>query len=145
MKPIVILLAALTLSGCGEIKDDRYADYAAARLAGAVERGWVPSFVPHSAYDIRDIHDQDSNAQTLSFRLPTSQIPEMVRPMTLAGDAATAERVVRAAGWTESPAPVVVYAVCAQQRSGALAVNQQTGAAFYQAPVAWPSDPCSAG
>lgn len=145
MKPIVILLAALTLSGCGEIKDDRYADYEAARLAGVVERGWIPDFVPQSAYDIRDIHDQDSNAQTLSFRLPTSQIPEMVQAMTLAEDAATAERVVRAAGWTESPAPVVVYAVCAQARSGALVVNERTGAAFYQAPVAWASAPCSEG
>ncbi len=144
MKAIAIL-ATIAVAACSEVRDERYADYEAAHLAGAVEGGWIPTFVPQDAYALRDIHDLDSNAQTLSFRLPTSQIPEMVRAMTLAEDPATAERVVRAAGWTESPAPVVVYAVCAQERSGALVVNERTGAAFYQAPVAWPSDPCSAG
>ncbi|RZJ18236.1 MAG: hypothetical protein EON91_06015 [Brevundimonas sp.] len=141
----IAILATIAVAACSEVKDERYADYETARLAGAIKRGWIPAFVPQDAYALHDIHDLDSNAQTLSFRLPTSQIPEMVRAMTLAEDAATAERVVRAAGWTESPAPVVVYAVCAQERSGALVVNERTGAAFYQAPVAWPSDPCSAG
>lgn len=140
----IAILAMIATTACSEVRDERYADYEAARLAGAVEGGWIPAFVPENAYALRDIHDLDSNAQTLSFRLPTSQIPEMVRAMPLAEDAATAENVVRAVGWTESRAPAAVYAVCAQERSGALAVDERTGAAFYQVPVAWPSDPCLA-
>lgn len=139
MRPIIILSAAITLSGCGEIKDERYADYEAARLAGAVERGWIPDFVPQSAYDIRDIHDLDSNAQTLNFRAPVSRIPEMVQGMTVATDEATAARIVRVAGWT---AEARVYTVCAQDRSGALAVNERTGEAVFRAPVTWSSYPC---
>ena len=141
MKSIIILSAAITLSGCGEIKDELYADYEAARLAGAVERGWIPDFVPQSAYDIRDIHDLDSNAQTLSFRAPVWQISEMVQGMTVATDEATTARIVRAAGWT---AEARVYAVCAKDRSSALAVNARTGEAVFQAPVTWPLDPCPA-
>lgn len=141
MRPIVILLAAIALSACGEIKDERYADYEAARLAGAVERGWIPAFVPQGASGIRDVHDLDSNAQTLRFQVPPSQVPEMVQGMAVAEDTVTAARIVRAAGWTQSPA-FRAYAVCAQERSGGLAVNERTGEAFFEAPVTWPSDPC---
>jgi len=141
----IAILATIAIVACSEVRDERYADYEAARLTGAVEKGWIPAFVPQDAYALRDIHDLDSNAQTLTFRVPPSQIPAMVQGMIVAEDAATAARIVRAAGWTESPAPVRVYAVCAQERSGALAVNPRTSAAFYQEPVAWPSDPCPAG
>lgn len=139
MKSIIILSAAITLSGCGEIKNERYADFEAARLTGAVEQGWIPDFVPQSANDIRDIHDLDSNAQTLSFRAPVSQIPAMVQGMTVARDEATAARIVKSAGWT---AEVRVYAVCGSERSGALAVNERTGEAVFRAPVTWSSYPC---
>ena len=34
-----------------------YADMREARVAGAIERGWLPGFLPAGAYEIREAHD----------------------------------------------------------------------------------------
>lgn len=46
-----------------------------------MQRGWVRSFGPTSAVEIKDTHDLDSNAQTLLFTVPPSQVTAMVRGM----------------------------------------------------------------
>jgi hypothetical protein len=66
------LLTVLLASGggCSEVVGASYATYADAERAGAVARGWLPSFMPRSATDIREVHDLDTNAQWLRFRVP---------------------------------------------------------------------------
>ncbi len=66
---IAVAVVVYALVVRGEVRAERYADYAAARAAGAVRRGWIPPFVPPSATDIRQVHDLDSNAQWLRFRV----------------------------------------------------------------------------
>jgi hypothetical protein len=47
-----------------------YSTYQDAKQDGAVTRGWIPSFVPTSAFQIHEKHDLDSNAHWLKFRFP---------------------------------------------------------------------------
>ena len=65
----VVTAFALCL-GCGEIRSVTYATYGDAIAAGAQRRGWLPSFVPATATDIREVHDIDTNTQWLRFRVP---------------------------------------------------------------------------
>ena len=62
----VVTAFALCL-GCGEIRSVTYATYGDAIAAGAQRRGWLPSFVPATATDIREVHDIDTNTQWLRF------------------------------------------------------------------------------
>jgi len=65
----VVAIFALCVS-CGEIQSATYPTYADAIAAGAQSRGWLPSFVPATATDIRQVHDIDTNTQWLRFRVP---------------------------------------------------------------------------
>ncbi|MGH7027225.1 hypothetical protein [Brevundimonas sp.] len=144
MRFFAVSLIALLASACDEVVHERHSDFQAARQAGAIERGWIPAFVPSSAYDIRDQHDLDSAAQTLSFRLPPDDVPAMLVGLKRAPDseAETTRGVIAAAGWKSDRAQITVYQTCRNGDAAALAVNARTGAAFYQAPVKWRSDPC---
>jgi hypothetical protein len=59
------LLLAAGLSGCVEAcREDfesHYPDVAAARRAGALDRGWLPEFLPADATDISEEHNIDTN------------------------------------------------------------------------------------
>lgn len=54
----VLLLA---LAGCTNtaVQTDSFATMAEARQRGAVDRGWVPEFLPERAYEIRAAYDTD--------------------------------------------------------------------------------------
>lgn len=69
------------LAACGEDRYSHYPNYTAAVDAGAVDRGWLPSYVPTSATEIAEAHDIDLNTQRLRFRLPPSEARAMVAAM----------------------------------------------------------------
>lgn len=62
MVRLALTVCAFLASGCGDLNvvTNTYADMAEARAAGAVERGWLPEFVPDRAYEIREAHDEGS-------------------------------------------------------------------------------------
>ena len=62
----LILLLALT-AACSEVQESAYASYGEAKQQGAVGRGLVPTCVPHSATNIRETHDLDTNEQWIVF------------------------------------------------------------------------------
>lgn len=66
--PTLPFLAALAVGGCSDVIESGFADYASAKAAGLIERGWVPGWLPPSAWDIREIHNIDSNQSLLRFR-----------------------------------------------------------------------------
>ena len=71
LRIVVSLLAAVLLLGCtDETFDASYATTSAALADGAVERGWIPEWIPSSATDIHEVHNLDSNQSALSFTLP---------------------------------------------------------------------------
>lgn len=80
---VAVAVTTYTALSSGEVVEERYATWEEARLAGAVEEGWIPPFVPRSATDLRDLHDIDSNLQILRFQAPTEDLEAMVGPMTV--------------------------------------------------------------
>ncbi len=71
----------LYLAGCSEANGNYYPTYADAVRANAVRRGWIPEFVPTSAYEIHEVHDVDTNMQRMRFRVPSSDVYALTRTM----------------------------------------------------------------
>jgi len=100
-------LAALVLclAACDETQRASYATYEAAAQAGAVQRGWIPSFVPQSAIEMTEAHDLDLNTQRLRFRIPLGDVPRMtagMEPLPLAEASAPSVRSPALSGdWPE--------------------------------------------
>ena len=71
---IVLLLVTTDVSACfWERPESSYASFAEAQRSGAVEKGWIPTWIPSSATDIREIHDIDTNESMLSFAYDAQQ------------------------------------------------------------------------
>ena len=69
---IVLILATNVLAACAvEMPEASYKNIDAAIADGAVERGWVPGWLPPSALDIKEKHDLDTNGQILRFAAPS--------------------------------------------------------------------------
>lgn len=66
-------MLALASSGC-ERERSRYATLAEARQAGAVERGWIPAWVPQGATELEEAHDPETGRQRLKFRAPAAEL-----------------------------------------------------------------------
>jgi hypothetical protein len=58
-----LIFTACTLTACGnaDVITNTYATAAEARQAGAIDRGWMPPFIPPGAHDLREAHDVDTN------------------------------------------------------------------------------------
>jgi hypothetical protein len=70
MRASVLLLAAILLSGCGDLSDtvnNRYATIAEARADDLFGRGWLPDVLPESAVDIRTSNNLDLNYSVGEF------------------------------------------------------------------------------
>lgn len=66
---IVALIACSALfSGCGEESAAHYRTYADLVAAGPAAISWLPSWTPHDAFDIREVHNIDTNHTIGSFR-----------------------------------------------------------------------------
>jgi len=82
MKAIPLLFLALT--GCGEVQEATYDDLQAARVAGAIESGWIPEWLPRTSADLREAHNLDSNRSSLSLRFSASELwspPAICQPI----------------------------------------------------------------
>ncbi len=58
---VVCLAAAVSQCSYDEVVTASYASHSEARQSGAIERGWIPEWMPASAEGIREAHDQDTN------------------------------------------------------------------------------------
>jgi hypothetical protein len=72
MRPHVVLLALAgvflpALAGCQRGQTNSYASYAEADKAGAIDRGWVPEFLPRDASNITESHDVDVGRIAIAF------------------------------------------------------------------------------
>jgi hypothetical protein len=143
MRNLIIPAVLLSVAGCGEQTDKIYSTYADARRAGAVERGWMPAFVPSSARDITDSHDMDTNQQTLRFTLPASEAGNMVAGLhpVSATDQEPGANLAKEHGLA---AASEAYAVCAAPLNGVLVVDRNSGRAVYDTTVEWVGIQCLA-
>lgn len=101
----------------------------------------MPEFVPRDATDLLDIHDLDTNAQTLTFTTSPARIGEMVSTLSPISpdDAESAAELSRRLGM---PASSESYVVCSDPLNGVLFVERQTGRSAYRTPVGWEDDDC---
>jgi hypothetical protein len=67
----MLLLMALTTS-C-DVVDDIYPDFDAAQRDNALRRGWLPSWLPKSATDIKSRQDIDRNDYSFAFAMPANE------------------------------------------------------------------------
>lgn len=74
---VAVLLSGLY--GCGEVSKTHYNDVSEIVADRAIERGWFPEWFPKGATDIDEIHDLDTNAQGISFRLDATEYDDMLR------------------------------------------------------------------
>lgn len=140
MRRLTALAIALFLSGCGDLADERYGTWHEAERAGAVERGWVPPFVPTTARNLRSVHNLDLNSQRLTFRL----LPGAVQPMIddvvplsrVNGD--MLQKAITQAGWSQREgATVVAYMMCTSKFSAVIVAEPDTGNVAYVSPAEW--------
>ena len=128
--------------GCGEIQSATYATYADAVAAGEQRRGWLPSFVPATATDIREAHDIDTNTQWLRFRVPVgdTSVGNGAERISISVAAGRAPKPPRAMGdWLpELRSPPIItrrsgiqaYRHSGQRGAGCVAVVPRDGLAY---------------
>ena len=142
MRKLITAGLLLSLVACSDVMEESYASWADADRAGAVERGWVPAFVPVSAHDISDLHDLDTNAQTLAFATRPSDVQAMVAGLhsVSASDKSAAAELSRGLGLPDASE---AYVICSEPLNGSLVVDRKSGRAVYRTPVEWTDDDCS--
>ena len=142
MTKFVTVGLLLSLMACSDDMRESYASLADAKRAGAIERGWVPAFVPPSAHRITDVHDLDTNAQTLEFTVNSSDVQTMLAGLRLisAEDKSAAAELSKYLGMEDLSEG---YVVCSKPLNGALFVNRENGRGIYRTPVEWVNDDCS--
>ncbi len=68
-----ILISAFLILGVAACSDlhiyTEHDDLEAARTDGAMERGWLPEWMPERAILIHEYHDLDTSAQAISFQI----------------------------------------------------------------------------
>jgi hypothetical protein len=141
MRSAAATILTLLLLGCDEQVEESYSTYSEAQRAGAVVRGWIPSFVPASARDLEDSHDLDTSRQTLRFTIPTSAAADMVsglRALSAEDKTAASELIDQYALAAASQ----VYIVCSQGPNGALVVDVENGHVVFSTTVDWVDNDC---
>lgn len=84
-----LMALAFLLSGCllSDTLDATYDDVAEARAAQAIEKGWIPEWVPEHATALREVHNLDTSVSALAFDLPADTrvpVPDGCRHATYA-------------------------------------------------------------
>lgn len=67
---IFATLVWLACSCTDDVQDVTYATRAEAVTASAMERGWIPSWIPPEASRLSEVHNVDTNESALAFSLP---------------------------------------------------------------------------
>ena len=73
----VLLVVAARACTVYETPVEEYPSLAEARAAGAIDRGWIPDFLPPNATHLREVHRIDSNERWLAFTAPLPELRAM--------------------------------------------------------------------
>ena len=88
MKPgfaVVTGVAALVLAAVGagalyrslDVTHSHFGGYAEAETAGMFDAGWLPRYLPRSAFEINETHDIDTNRVRATFRYRVGDVPSV--------------------------------------------------------------------
>ena len=71
---VAAVASAAHICATGEFPASHFNTYADARAAGALgPSGWIPAWIPESAYDIQEQHAIDSLSRCIRFSLPEDE------------------------------------------------------------------------
>ncbi len=79
----VLVLFVMLFVFFDDTQTNHYATLGDAKADGAIERGWVPSIIPASAYDITEKHNLDANAFRGSFSYHKEDMPHFMEALKI--------------------------------------------------------------
>lgn len=68
MISIITGIALLFIFMTRDTYENHFADYEHMKASGLMEKGWLPDYIPHSATDINERHNIDTNVVNMSFK-----------------------------------------------------------------------------
>ncbi len=145
MRQFTALASALFISACGDVVDERYGTWHEAKRAGAVERGWVPLFVPTAARNLRSVHDLDTNSQRLTFKLPPQAVQPMIddiAPLSRVNGDMLQRAINEVGGDKGAGTRNAAYMMCTNMFSAVIVVEPETGDVAYLSPADWGRTNC---
>lgn len=80
-----LFVLAMHFMFSGERPESEFDSYSEAKASGLMDRGWIPTFIPKSARNIKEQHDLDSNWVEMTFEYNPEDI-------TFTRDACDSER-----------------------------------------------------
>jgi hypothetical protein len=70
----VLGVAICCLLGCSEHESNYFRSYSEAKESGILDRGWIPKFIPKSAYDIKEQHKVDVAYIDVEFKFDSGDV-----------------------------------------------------------------------
>lgn len=78
-----LVVAMSSLVGCSEHESNNYKNYNEANESGIIDRGWIPKYIPKSAYDIKEQHKVDVAYIDIEFWFDPGDIASFEGPCSL--------------------------------------------------------------
>jgi hypothetical protein len=124
------LLFLMGLVACfpGETIESTYENLNEAVAAGAVERGWVPEWLPDGAVNLHEKHDLDSNASILRFSVA---LTDFAIPLDCQGTADPPSATITADWWPANLHRTHRAFTCAD---GQLVIEEENGTIYFWRP-----------
>jgi hypothetical protein len=72
IKVVILIFISIGLAGCkdSDLSEQHYANYSQVTSDHAIDRGWVPDWLPANATNIYELHNIDTNYSMLRFSFP---------------------------------------------------------------------------
>lgn len=135
-----IIVAVACLAGCDDSQRNSYATFADARESGAIDRGWVPTFLPQDATQIEEFHSVESDQSSVKFLARTD---EFLRNLSKIGADLKGQAAIEFDGARHFNVPraatVTYFYACDEDGLGILAADSASKSFYYLAPVQGPT------
>ncbi len=82
LSALVIIISLIMLSYFSDDHSNHYKNIQAVKADRAIERGWMPSIIPNSAYDIVETHHLDTNVFYGSFHYKVEDEVNFIKHLT---------------------------------------------------------------
>lgn len=92
---VALLFGAIWLIGYSETSESHFETYQQLKESELINKGWVPIFIPKSAYDIDETHTVDVGRVNVRFRFRPGDAKEIETVCTIASNSDAKTRYYR--------------------------------------------------